>query len=253
MNNIIFILLICFLGNACVQKDKKLPGTSGNFKWTQDSIKKYFKENIARGKPYEKAHSGDSLHSFEIFSKYVLGDIKAKNISDPFILAFEEDYIDTVMINPEKQWFRITVDPCFRIPYCLILEKTNNKSILTLKMTDGYGGYYSGYLNFVSSLQDSDSLYNSISSRLHQLDFWKINNDTTCTGGFDGETWTFEGIENGQYNIISRWVPLDCGNDITRQLALIGVDLRNKAGFKNYMQVKTGMTKDEIEESFPEK
>ena len=58
--------------------------------------------------------------------------------------------------------------------------------------------------------------------------------------------------ENGNYNIVSRWVPLRCGNSITKQLAQIAVELRNRALFKNFIQAKTGMTKKEIEAWYPD-
>jgi len=253
MKTLFAITFFLFLISSCRQEDKKVPAATGGTKWSQDSIKQYFKDSIAYRQYNGQLGSGDSLNNFDTFSRYILTDIKAKNISDPFILAFEENYIDTSRIEAGKQWFRITVDPVFRIPYCLILEKVNNKSILTLKMTDGYGGYYSGYLNFTSSATDSGSLYNSISSRLHQLNFWEIKDDTTCSGGGDGEVWTFEGIEKGQYNLVSRWFPLNCGDEITQKLALIGVELRNRSLFKNYLQAKTEMTKKKIEEWYPDK
>ena len=236
METLIRITLFLFIISSCRQGDKKLTISGTSKKWSQDSIKKYFKDSIAHKMYNGRMGSNDSLNDFDKFSKYILTDIKAKNISDPFILGFDENYIDTTKIDSIKQWFIISVNPCFRIPYCLILEKMDTKSLLTLKMTDGHGGYYSGYLNFISTLQDSDSLYSSISSKLHQLDFWRIKEDTTCEGGLDGEGWTFEAIENGQYNIVSRWVPLSCGNNTTRQLALIGVYLRNKLLFKKYIQ-----------------
>jgi hypothetical protein len=192
-------------------------------------------------------NESDSLNNFDKFSKYILSNIKAKNISDPFILGFDENYIDTTKIDSAKKWFRISVDPCFRIPYCFILEQVGNKSILTLKMTDGHGGYFSGFLNFLITHVYDDTFYTSISKRLHHLNFWQITNDTTCGPGLDGENWTFEAIENGKYNIVTRWVPMHCGNEITKQLAQIGLQLMKKSQFIDYLKVKTGADKKELE------
>lgn len=253
MKTLINIAIFIFIFSSCKQTENKTVVADTSKKWTENAIKKYFRDSIAHRMYNGQMGQGDSLNNFDKFSKYILADIKAKNIDDPFILGFDENYIDTTKIDSSKKWFRISVNPCFRIPYCLIIEKFDNTSNLTLKMTDGHGGYYSGFVNFVSTQQDTDSLYSVISSKLHQLNFWKLKQDTTCGLGLDGETWTFEAIENGQYNIVSRWVPLHCGNDTTRQLALLGVDLRNKLMFKNYIQAKTEMTKKEIEQWYPDK
>jgi hypothetical protein len=253
MKTLTHIALSLLLINSCRQSDKKIVHSENNKIWTQDRIKKYFKDSIAYRMYNGQMGQGGSLNNFDTFSKYILAGIKAKNITDPFILGFEENYIDTTKIDNTKKWFRISVDPVFRIPYCLILEKVADRSILTLKMTNGYGGYYSGYLDFVSTKQYDDNLYSSVSKKLHQLDFWKVARDTTCRGGLDGEGWTFEAIENGQYNIQTRWVPLNCGNSITRQLALIGVQLRDSSQFKDYLHVRTGMDKKEIDKWYPDK
>lgn len=253
MKELMHIALFLFFISSCKPVEKKIIIPDTPPKWSQESIRNYFKDSIAYRRYNGQWGQGDSLNDFDKFAQYILKDIKAKNINDPLIFGFDENYIDTTKIDSTKRWLRISIDPCFAIPYCLIIEQIGNKSVLTLKMTDGLGGYYSGFLNFLSVLQDTDSLYSSISYKLHKLDFWKIKKDTTCLGGFDGDTWTFEAIENGQYNIVSRWAPLNCGNSTTKQLALIGVTLRNKSLFKNYIQAKTKMSREKIEMWYPDK
>ena len=253
MKSLTYIVLLLALISSCKHKENKIILSGTNKKWSQDSIRKYFKDSIAYRVSDGQFGEGQGLNNFDTFSKYLLSDIKAKNINNPFILGFDENYIDTTKIDSSKKWFRISVNPCFRTPYCLILEQNANKCILTLKITDGEGCYSSGFLNFVSSQWYKDSLYLSISKKLHQLNFWKLKIDTTCHGGLDGEDWTFEAIDNGQYNILRRWVPLNCGNDTTRQLALIGVELRKASQFKDYLRVRTGMTKKEIDWHYPDK
>ena len=72
------------------------------------------------------------------------------------------------------------------------------------------------------------------------MNFWQLDKDTTCGGGLDGESWTFEAIENGKYNIVTRWVPMHCGNDITKQHAQIGLQLMKKSQFIDFLKVRTG-------------
>lgn len=251
MRKLNFILYSAFLLGACrhVEPKADLPTSR---KWSEDSIRQYFKDSIAQRQYNGHMGIGQGINNFDTFSKYVLADIKAKNISDAYILGFNEPYIDTTRIDSTKKWIRISVNPCFRTPYCLILEQSGETSTLTLKMTDGHGGYYSGYLNFVSTERHFDSLYFEFSKRLHQINFWQIKDNEHCLG-FDGEDWTFEAMENGQYNIVTRWLPLHCGNDVTRKLALIAIDLRTKSKFKNYIRAKTNMTTKEIDMWYPDK
>ena len=133
--------------------------------------------------------------------------------------------MDTTKIDSTRHWFRIIVRPCFRRPYCLTVEKKYNKSILTSKITNGDGGYHTGVLIATMTFPFSDTLYNNIAGQLNSLDFWKLGEDTACRSGRDGENWTFEAIENGQYNYISRWYPQGCGDSVTKKLATIGIKL----------------------------
>ncbi|MDF2188528.1 hypothetical protein [Paraflavitalea sp. CAU 1676] len=253
MKELISIVTFLLLVFSCRQEAKEIIHLPGNINWSQDSIRKYFKDSIAHRMYNGRMGQGDSLNDFDKFSKYIMSGTKAKNISDPFMLGFDEEYIDTTKIDSVKRWFRISINPVFRTPYCLILEQMAGKSTLTLKMANGHGGYYSGYLDFVATKQFEDSLYYSISQKLHQIGFWRITEDTTCSGGLDGEIWTFEAIENGKYNILTRWAPLHCGNAATKQLALVGVQLRDSSRFKEYLHVKTGMGRTEIDNWYPDR
>ena len=199
---------------------------------------------------YGKWGQGKKLNTFEYFIDSLYPEIRAINKADAFIYAFEEPYIDSTNLAKDKSWLRITVDPCFRTPYCIILEKKNNKSYLTTKVTDGQGGYYTGKLVFSLTEIFSDSLYNVVSKELNELDFWTLDKDTTCLGGNDGESWTFEAIENGKYNIIIRSVPLDCGNSVTKKLGQIGTMLRMKSNLVEILSIKTGVSKEEIEKAY---
>jgi hypothetical protein len=233
-----YSIIFAALTIACTLIEKR----SSDEAWTEKTIVQYFKDSIAYRMYNGSYGEGDSLNDFVRFSKYVLKNERAKNSDDPFILGFDEKYIDTTKIDTSKRWLRITIDPVFRIPHCLILEQQDKKSILTLKMTDGRGGYYSGYLNFVSKEPFSDSLYNDIYNKLQVLNFWNLKEDSACLVGCDGETWTFESMHDGKYNLIRRWVPRSCGDTTTRQLAALGFSLRSKAKFKDYIQTRTNLS-----------
>ena len=188
----------------------------------------------------------DTATTFRRFMDDNYPELKAKNKYDPLIYALEEEFVDTTNINTEKSWFRISVYPVFRKPYCLIIEKDGDNAFLTTKITNGEGGYYTGTLAVKMKYQIADTFYNSILKDLQNLDFLKMPiRDTTCGPGFDGETWTFELIEKSKYHILERWLPEACGDNKTRRLAQIGLRIRELSKLDNVLEAlgeeKSGM------------
>jgi len=196
--------------------------------WTDEQKRIYFQDSIAYRMYNGKLGMGDSINNFEIFSRIMLSDIKAKNKDEPLIFALEEPYIDTTKINNDKYWFRVVVEPTFSKAFCLIVEKKYKRTYVTLKLTDGYGSYYTGLLNFSITKVYPDTLYTNISKVLHKVNFWNLGKDTLNVHGIDGENWTFEAIENGKYNIIKRWCPEAYGNRITRELGNYVIEILKK-------------------------
>ncbi len=173
-------------------------------------------------------------------------DLRAKNKYDQLIYALEERYIDTTQIDTSIHWFRITVNPVFRKPYCLLLIKNNGRSLLTTKVTNGIGGYYTGTLAAQLKSQFKDTLYDNTLRNLQNIGFWKLPiQDTSCVIGHDGEIWKFELIEGGKYQILERWGPENCGDSLTRQLAQIGLRIRELSKLDNILteigSLKSGM------------
>lgn len=229
-----FILII----TSCKQSDrnKNIVGTES--KWSSEQIKKYFIDSIALRNGNGKFGNGNGLNNFDTFSKTFFSEIKAKNIDDPFIFAFNENYIDTTRIDKNREWLRITVDPCFDIPYCIIAEKLDNRTKLTIKMTNGYGCYCAGYLSFFNSQFITDTAFNNISQKLNALNFWKLGNDTTCEKVLDGERWTFEAIEKGKYNLVKINSPLVCNSIETKTLLSIANDLKKFSKLNDFLNLK---------------
>lgn len=226
-NFAICTLVVLFLVfNACSKTDGQQPvANEKKTTLTENDKRRYFEDNFAftYGSGYKVS---DTTLSFKYFMRTQYPDLKAENISNALIYALEEEYINPAQIDSGRQWFRITVYPCYRKPYCIVVEKQRDKTYLTSKMTNGEGGYYCGSLDFAVTKIYSDSFFENVSRKMNQLDFWQLGSDTSCGPGFDGETWTIEGIENGKYNIISRWVPISCDEKATRQIGLLGEDLR---------------------------
>lgn len=238
---IIATLIIFMSCSTPAPKVDKAPG------WTEAQKRKYFADNFSGrygfGGPWEK----DSANIFANFFKAHYSYIKTRYSADALPYAFEEEYVDTTTIDSSRHWFRIMVRPCFRRPYCFILEKKYNESFLTTKITDGDGGYNTGILVLTTKFPFGDTLYNNISQQLQVLNFWKLGEDTTCHVGLDGETWTFEAIENGKYNLIRRWGPHYCGDPVTKQLSNMGIQLAKLSKLDNLL-VALGARRSFIEE-----
>jgi hypothetical protein len=246
MRNLIYTTIFLFTIVSCKHNDenRNIVGT-GN-KWSSERIRKYFIDSIALRNGNGKFGNGDSLNDFDKFSKTFFSDIKAKNINDPLIYAFNESYIDTTRIDKNQEWLRITVDPCFDIPYCIIVEKVNNRTKLTIKMTNGYGCYYSGYLNFFNSQFLTDTAFSNISQKLNDLNFWKLGNDTTCGRVLDGENWTFEAIAKGRNNLVKRHSPTVCTSIETKTLLSIANDLKKLSRLTDFLSLKMQTMKKKI-------
>lgn len=220
------ILTALFLFFSCANK---APSEGKPKELTEEQTRKFFADNFAFAERDFIDHQ-ESTTSFEAFMNEHYPDLKAKNKYDPFVYAFEEPYIDTTKIDTAKHWFRLTVNPVFRKPYCLVVEKQNDKCYLRTKVTDGEGGYYTGTLALQMTFQFKDTLYNNLVHDLETLRFWNMPlHDTNCRGGLDGETWTFEAIEGGKYHLLGRWFPEGCGDSLTRRLAKVGLRIRNSS------------------------
>jgi hypothetical protein len=222
MKNFLTIFIIILGITLSCQNDSVMGSQK---KMEIDKARIYFKECIAYDG--ELAYSGISSDSnnFQNFSINKLGiSTSVINRYDALIFALEEDYVDTSNVPNKDGWIRFTIDPTFRIPYCLIIEKKNGLTYLTGKMTDGYGGYYPGYLNFSITQTFPDTLFDYFSKRLNDINFFKLNDEKDNIA--DGEGWTIEFIENDNYNLVERRSPNHYGSPATKQLGKIGLELK---------------------------
>ena len=199
---------------ACQTSDK---GTSEptvkEIQYTEGEARQFFEDSIAG--PDNKEFTSEK---FPRFLKRYYPQLKTRT-RNALIYAIEEPFVDTTKIDTAKQLFRVTVDPCFRKPYIMIVEKNRGKSSLTIKVTNGFGCQYPGVLASTTKFKFVGELYDTVASKLQSLNFWALGNDTTCHGGLDGEEWLIEALDKGKYNAIYRWVPQHCGDSTTRKLA----------------------------------
>jgi hypothetical protein len=201
----------------------------------EDNLREYFDDSLAyRIFRTDKflAHLPKNCSNFKMYPPENYNDTIYYPYFYMLLYAFEEDFIDFDNINATDEYYRFTVKPCFRKPYYIKIEKKNNKTYYTAKLTDGDGGYFTGTLTTSITKVFSDSLIDNVSKKFENIDFWELSDDNKCRGGFDGETWFIEAVKDGEYNLINRWVPVDCGDSITKTIGSIGIDLRELGKIK---------------------
>jgi hypothetical protein len=210
-----FLLVIVLSATFACQHRQNGSGeiTVKEMVYTEANARKFFEDSIAG--PDEKEFTSEK---FPRFLKRLYPNAKTKT-RNALIYAMEEPFVDTTRIDTAKQWFRVTVNPCFRRPYSMIVEKSSGKSSLTIKVTNGFGCQYPGVLASTTKFKFVGELYDTVTTKLASLNFWALGDDTTCHGGLDGEEWLIEALDKGKYNAIYRWVPQSCGDNTTRKLA----------------------------------
>ena len=187
--------------------------TVKEIQYTEAEARQFFEDSIAG--PDQKEFTSEK---FPRFLKRYYPQLSTKTPT-ALIYAMEEPFVDTTRIDTTKQWFRVTVDPCFRRPYSMIVEKNSGRSSLTIKVTNGFGCQYPGMLTSTTKFRFVGELYDTVAAKLKSFNFWALGDDTSCHGGLDGEEWLIEAASKGKYNAIYRWVPQHCGDSTTRKLA----------------------------------
>jgi len=239
-----------FVLSACSNQAPKVH-KANNFNWSRDSIKNYYLQHIAS---YEflNAQNPDSLWFFNIFSKHVLNIQHAKNGGDPLLFSFDEPYSDTTDIDPNKNWLRISVNPCFYKPYCMTIEKVDNTTILRLKTSNGRGCQNLGYLDFVNetTIQQSQ-FFDTLATQLENLHIWNWPLNVRCRSCTDGESWTIEFIKNGRYTIHLTDSPFYNKHPKDSVLSVLVANIRDAMKFHQYMSLKTGLSITDIHQQYP--
>jgi hypothetical protein len=191
-----FFLFACTEASETLRKGAVVPELS------EQQKRKYFVDNDLGDYENEKSF-------LKFFDDYYPG-IKAINKNNPYPYAFEEEYIDTTKIDSSRIWFRVIVEPCFRLPYALIVNRNEGHYNFTVKLTSGNCNY-TGSLFLTMKPFLFDSIGNFLFQKLDSLNYWTVlpeKNDSWT----DGETWTYEAIQNGKYNLVRQRLPQYCKN-----------------------------------------
>jgi hypothetical protein len=104
--------------------------------------------------------------------------------------------------------YRFTWLRTFHPPFVFRLSVFSDRSAsLTVKSTDGAGGYEPGRLVLNKTYKLAASDVRGFLSALNELKFWSLPTKETQSGGLDGAQWILEGTKDARYHIIDRWSP----------------------------------------------
>jgi hypothetical protein len=227
MVRVLIGLLLLSIGCRNSEKDVYISN------WTEEKKRTYFEDNIAYSM-YNGRHQGkEGLENADVFLASMFDTINMAQHDNILLYAMEERFIDTTRLDGHGNWLRITVDPTFRIPYCLILEEQGKRSRLNAKMTDGSGGYFSGLLHVETLQYYSKEFGDSIFRELRALRFSSLSTHEN-RNGFDGETWTIEAILDGKYHGIERWHPQSSKEQAVNDISTIGTKLIEQSGIIDF-------------------
>ncbi|MBT9485298.1 hypothetical protein [Sediminibacterium sp.] len=102
--------------------------------------------------------------------------------------------------------FRFTWLRTFHNPISIRVKRIEKDYVLTLKITEGSGGYEAGKLIKDTSFFITADEWKVISSKISGIKFWQLKSFIN-DGGKDGSEWILEGKNRNEYQVVSRWSP----------------------------------------------
>jgi hypothetical protein len=96
-------------------------------------------------------------------------------------------------------------------PISIRIQKVYPKTMLTLKILEGAGGFVTGKLVRDTSFYISKNEWNIFKSKVTQIDFWNLS-QTEIVDGKDGSEWVLEALNEGMYHFVDRWSPNETRN-----------------------------------------
>ena len=125
----------------------------------------------------------------------------------------------------DKEIFRFVYLPSFDNPISVRVEKDNGKYLLTVKKTNGKGGYEKGWLVYKRKKKITEQQWNELMKMVNSINDWEVYFKEETDGGLDGSQWIFEYLSPKEYIVRDVWSPED-------KFKTLGLYLFNIAGIK---------------------
>lgn len=134
-------------------------------------------------------------------------DFKANWYSAQLRALEEPSLLDLADHRPSHS-YRFLWLRTFNHPVAIRIDiKPDGTGLLTIKACSGAGGFAPGTLieNMTQAL--SDIQVNSFLELVDRVDFWSAPNPVEDQTGTDGSEWIIEGVRDGKYHVVDRWMP----------------------------------------------
>jgi hypothetical protein len=153
------------------------------------------------------------------------GDIKAKWYANALTILREPSLLGEAQTQrgEKTQVYRFLWLRTFHRPISVRLTiNIENDGFVTVRSTDGRGGYKLGNLILDETQKIGKADVQNVLDRLHDMGFWSMQTEDDRTSdepdqgeprlrvvGVDGAQWVLEGVADGEYHVVDRWSPLD--------------------------------------------
>jgi hypothetical protein len=108
--------------------------------------------------------------------------------------------------NTKDKIYRFTWLRTFHSPAVVRIQTDDRNYSVSVKMSDGAGGYEPGKIILDSFFTISKIEWDAFISGVNKADFW--NSPTAFkSNGTDGSEWVLEALDNNSYHVVIRWAP----------------------------------------------
>jgi hypothetical protein len=123
--------------------------------------------------------------------------------------------------------YRLLWLPSFHHPVCVRIDRAAEGARLHVKVLDGAGGYAPGFVAIERNIVLAENEWKTLNQHLENAGFWTMPTRLEDDGGCDGDQLIVEGVKEGTYHLVDRWMPDASYTELCRHmLQLTGIDVQ---------------------------
>jgi hypothetical protein len=143
----------------------------------------------------------------EVFDDRSRLDDRVSNWYSKHLIALDEASLYPA--TPNVEVYRFTWLRTFHNPMVFrVAVHVSGSGALTVKRTNGAGGYEPGVIDLRKEIALSNEQINQLKEALVKMSYWELPTRLK-TEGLDGAQWIVEANANGRYKIVDRWTGSD--------------------------------------------
>ena len=136
------------------------------------------------------------------------GDDFKANWYSAQLRALKEPSLLHLADGPLSHSYRFLWLRTFNHPIAIRIDiKPDGTGTLTIKVASGAGGYAPGTLIENTSHALSGTQVKTFLALVDRVNFWAAPNPVDDQTGTDGSQWIIEGVRDGKYHVVDRWMP----------------------------------------------